>query len=126
MGLDTARRSSRSPNRPGDLVSDITPGSNNLAWRVTVLEREMERLKAGQPDVVAERVGTISQRITELKAEVRDDIEELRTELRERDARQTAEIATQRRIMVVTFLIPFSLIAIGVALSYLLGGPVTH
>jgi CHASE3 domain sensor protein len=107
-------------------VSDITPGSNNLAWRVTVLEREMERLKAGQPDVVAERVGTISQRITELKAEVREDIEELRTELRERDARQTAEIATQRRIMVVTFLIPFSLIAIGVALSYLLGGPVTH
>ena len=126
MGLDTARRSSWSPNRPGDLVSDITPGSNNLAWRVTVLEREMERLKAGQPDVVAERVGTISQRITELKAEVREDIEELRTELRERDTRQTAEIATQRRIMVVTFLIPFSLIAIGVALSYLLGGPVTH
>jgi chemotaxis response regulator CheB len=104
-------------------VSDITPGSNNLAWRVTVLEREMERLKAGQPDVVAERVGTISQRITELKAEVREDIEELRTELRERDARQTAEIATQRRIMVVTFLIPVSLIAIGVELSYLLGGP---
>jgi hypothetical protein len=61
-----------------------------------------------------------------LRAGVGEDYEERRTELRERDARQTAEIATQRRIMVVTFLIPFSLIAIGVALSYLLGGPVTH
>jgi hypothetical protein len=50
-------------------VSDPSP-TNNLAWRVRVLEREVERLKEGKPDVIAERVTNLSQEVHELRGEI--------------------------------------------------------
>jgi uncharacterized small protein (DUF1192 family) len=83
-------------------VSDVEP-RNNLSWRITVLEREVERLKAGQPDVVAERVGMLSLRIGELKAEVNEDMTSLRGEMRERDEARERQIRAFQRIFITVF-----------------------
>lgn len=95
-------------------MSDTSP-SNNLSWRVTVLEREVDRLKEGKPDVVAERVTRLSADIENLRRDVNEDFRELREEeikgLRE-------ELATQRRILIGAFIS----IATGLILAYVLGG----
>lgn len=80
-----------------------TDPRNNLSWRVTVLERELERLKAGQPDVVAERVATLSARVSDLKRELNEDMAALRTEMRERDETAAKAVRDFRRIFVTVF-----------------------
>lgn len=77
--------------------------TNSLPWRVTVLEREVERLKAGQPDVVAERVGMLSLRLSELKAEINDDMRALREQIKNGDEAQAEQIRAFRRIFVGVF-----------------------
>lgn len=97
-------------------MSEIEP-RNNLSWRITLLEREVERLKAHQPDVVAERVGMLSLRVAELKAEINEDLGALRIEMRERDDRQavaTVEQARSLRDFRRTFTVVFS--GVGIAL----------
>lgn len=83
-------------------MTEVEP-RNNLSWRVTVLERELERLKAGQPDVVAERVGMLSLRIGELKSEVNEDMGAMREEMRERDDARKKQIQSFQRIFVSVF-----------------------
>lgn len=90
-------------------VSDITP-SNNLSWRVTVLEREVQSIKDGKPDVVADRVARMAADVEGLRREVHEDMGALRDEL-----------ATQRKIL-IGFFVSFALLAVGIALSYILGG----
>lgn len=63
-------------------MSSIEP-SNSLSWRVTVLEREVERLKEGKPEVVAERVGMLALRVTELKLEIEKDMAGLRDQIKD-------------------------------------------
>lgn len=82
-------------------MSDIP--ANSLAWRVTVLEREVERLKAGQPEVVSERVGMLSLRVAELKAEINEDMAALRAQIRTGDEAQAEQIRAFRRIFVGVF-----------------------
>ena len=81
---------------------DVEP-RNNLSWRVTVAERDIEQLKAGQPAVVAERVGMMSLRLAELKTEIADDMGALRNEMRERDSAREKQIRGFQRIFVTVF-----------------------
>lgn len=95
-------------------MSDVEP-RNNLAWRVTVLEREMERIREGRPDVIAERVTRLSADIENLRRDVNDDIRELRDD----DIRGLRdELAIQRRILLGAFIT----IATGLIIAYVLGG----
>ena len=87
-------------------MSDLEP-RNSLAWRVSTLERDLERLKEGKPEVIAERVGMLSLRVSELKIELEKDMEALSTEL-----------ATQRRILIGSFVS----LALGLITAYVLGG----
>ena len=95
-------------------MTDTNP-SNNLSWRVTVLEREVDRLKAGQPDVVAERVTSLSGRITDLRLEMREDMARLKEQL---DDLKT-ERKSDRRVL-IGFLVSVALVALGLALTNLL------
>jgi hypothetical protein len=90
-------------------MTETQPG-NNLSWRVTVLERQVERLQEGKPDVVAERVSRMASDVSDLRRELHDDVQALRDEL-----------ATQRRIL-IGFFVSFALLAVGIALSYILSG----
>ena len=98
-------------------MSDIPPHGNNLAWRLTVLEREVERIKAGQPDVVAERVSVLSVRISDLRVEVREDMAGLKDQLD--DLR--LERRSDRRVL-IGFLVSVALVALGLALTNLFAG----
>lgn len=80
-----------------------TDPRNNLSWRITVLEREMEKLKEGKPDVVAERVGMLSLRFSELKAEIETDMAGLREQIRIGDEAQAKQIKDFRRVFVGVF-----------------------
>lgn len=92
-------------------LSDVNP-TNNLSWRVTVLERQVQALQDGKPDVVADRVGRMAVDLQEHRRETHEEFVELRSEL-----------ATQRRIL-IGFFVSFALLAVGIALSYILtGGP---
>lgn len=94
-------------------MSDTEP-RNNLAWRVTVLEREMDRLKEGRPDVVADRVTRLSSDVAQLKREFHDELRELRDD----DIKGLKdELATQRRILIGAFIS----IATGLILAYVVG-----
>jgi hypothetical protein len=83
-------------------VGETTP-SNNLSWRVTVLERQVQSLQEGKPDVVAERVGMLSQRVTELRLEISEDMTALREEARGRDHDRERQIRGFQRIFVGVF-----------------------
>jgi hypothetical protein len=61
-------------------VTDTEP-RNNLAWRVSVLEAEMKAIKDGKPDVVADRVAQLSERVNNLRLDMNTDMTELRHEL---------------------------------------------
>lgn len=80
---------------------------NNLSWRVTVLERELERLRGLNLDVnaatFAERITTLTQRVAELRAELVVDVSSLRTEMRERDEARASQIRGFQRIFVAVF-----------------------
>jgi len=95
-------------------VTDTDP-RNNLSWRVTVLERDVDRLKEGKPDVIAERVTRLSGDIENLRRDVNDDFRSLREEeikgLRD-------ELATQRRILIGSFIS----IATALLIAYAVGG----
>jgi ABC-type nitrate/sulfonate/bicarbonate transport system permease component len=99
MGLGTARGSSRRARGSSDLLSTPASPSNNLFWRVTVLEKEMERMKEAKPEVVADRVTRIAEDITAIKS----------------------ELATQRRILVGAFIS----IAVGLIIAIAVSSPVT-
>lgn len=79
-------------------MSDIEP-RNGLAWRVGVLEREVQRLQDGKPDVVAERVERLFE---EMKA------------LRE-------ELSSQRKIL-IGFFASFAGVAVLIVVAYLVTG----
>jgi hypothetical protein len=72
-------------------VSDTTP-RNNLGWRVTVLERQIQALQEGKPDVIAERVGMMALRLAEIQVE-----------MRERDSARERQIRGFQRIFVGVF-----------------------
>lgn len=80
---------------------------NNLSWRVTVMERELERLKELKLDVSAatfsERVGMLSIRVSELKAEINEDMGSLKAEMRERDENRRKQIQGFQRIFIGVF-----------------------
>lgn len=94
---------------------------NNLSWRVTVLEREVQGLKDGQPAVVADRVSRLATEIDSLRRDVNEDLVALKIELRERDKKQSEERAVDRKIL-IGFFVSVALIGIGVALSFVLSG----
>jgi len=60
-----------------------TPNPNNILWRVGRLEEEVRSLQAGKPEVIAERVGMLSLRVTELRTEIVDDMEALRDQIKD-------------------------------------------
>lgn len=47
-----------------------TEPAGNLTWRVMALEREVERLKEGKPEVIADRVRALGEEIHELRLEL--------------------------------------------------------
>lgn len=55
---------------------------SDLEWRLTKLEEDVRDLKRGQPDVIAERVQTLSRRVDELKKEVNEDVADLRSDVK--------------------------------------------
>jgi hypothetical protein len=81
---------------------------------VTVLEREVERLKSGQPDVVAERVTTLSGRITDLRLEMREDMSGLKEQLDDLRRDRSGD-----RKVLIGFLVSVALVALGLALTNL-------
>ena len=91
---------------------------NNLSWRVTVLEREMERLKEGKPDVVAEQVRNLRDDFVALRQEMRQGDAKILEAVEKGDAKNSEENASQRRIV-----IGFSTaIAIGLITVYVTSG----
>lgn len=117
MGLADIRTPPRSHRRPGAPVTDPGTPGNNLNWRVTVLERTVERLEGGKSDaaVVADRVTRLSGDIEKSRQEFHSEIRELRDD----DIRSLREeLATQRRILIGAFIS----IATGLILAYVLGG----
>lgn len=80
---------------------------NNLSWRVTVIERELERLKELKLDVhvatFSERIGMLSLRVGELRGEFADDMGKLRAEMRERDDARKDQIRGFQRIFIGVF-----------------------
>jgi hypothetical protein len=70
---------------------------------VAVLERQMTGLQEGKPDVIAERVGMMSLRLSELKAEFAEDMGAMRAEMRERDGAREKQIRGFQRIFVAVF-----------------------
>lgn len=83
-------------------MSETEP-RNNLSWRVAQLEKKVDTLEAGQPAVMAERVGTLSRRMGELRDEVREDMSTMRSEMRERDEAREKQIRGFQRIFVAVF-----------------------
>lgn len=77
--------------------------TTSLVWRVTVLEREVQSIKAGRPEVVADRVENLALRVTELKNEINEDMTALRSEMRERDGNRERQIRGFQRIFVAVF-----------------------
>lgn len=97
-------------------------GSNSLQFRLTLLERELERLKELKLDVLSERVGVLSLRITELRAEFVEDYGDLRKEIRERDDARAAQIRGFQRIFVTVFTGVGIAVAVAVIAQLLSGG----
>lgn len=83
-------------------MSDTEP-RNNLSWRVTVLERQVQTLQDGKPDVVAERVGTLSTRMNDMRAEFKEEINELRHAMVAGDNKHADGMKNLTRIMVGFF-----------------------
>jgi hypothetical protein len=81
--------------------------TNSVSYRLKRLEEDVQDLKAGQPAVIAERVRMLSLRVAELKTEIQGDMEELR-----------GELATQRKILIGSFVS----LALGLITAYVLGG----
>lgn len=88
-------------------MSEAEP-RNNLAWRVSVLEREVAALKEGKPDVIAERVATLTRALADHKQEVHDDVADLRE-----------DVKSVRRIL-LGFFSGLTIVVIGAVLAYLL------
>lgn len=84
-------------------MSDPGAPGNNLSWRVRELERRLDKLESGDPSVVAERVGVVSLRLSELKVEFSSDLNELRDEMRSRDDARRRQIQGFQRIFVSVF-----------------------
>lgn len=89
-------------------MSETEP-RNNLAWRVSVLEREVDALKQGKPDVIAERVTTLTRALAEHKREVHEDVNDLRDDVR-----------SVRRIL-LGFLSGSTIVVLGAVLAFVLG-----
>lgn len=88
----------------------MTDPSNSVSVRLLRLEEDVRELQRGQPAVIAERVTRLSADIENLRRDMNEDIDGLRSEL-----------ASQRKIL-IGFFVSFALLAIGIALSYLLTG----
>jgi len=105
-----------------DRMSDTEP-RNNLSWRVTVLERQVQTLQDGKPDVVAERVGTLSGRMNDMRSEFKEEIHDLRKSMIEGDNKHADAIKNMNRIMVGFFTALGVAIAAAVISVILTGGP---
>lgn len=68
-----------------------------------MLERQVQDLQAGKPDVVAERVGMMSLKLAELKGEFAKDMNGLHEEMRERDGARERQIRGFQRIFIGVF-----------------------
>lgn len=103
-------------DKPGPMTE--TSPRNNLAWRVSVLEREVQSLKDGRPDVVADRVKRLASDVEGLRREMHEELRDLRDDdikgLRD-------EMKTLRQIL-IGFFVSFALVALGIAVTYILAG----
>lgn len=97
-------------------MSEIEP-RNNLSWRVTVVEREIERLKDQKPEVIADRVSRLADDVRDLRHHMDNAFEDLRDEIKSGDAANTDELGTQRKILIGAWVS----IATGLILAYVLG-----
>lgn len=93
-------------------------GSNNLSWRVSTLEREVRDLKAGRPDVVADRVDRLSRELGELRKHVDKRFDDLERDLEQGDKANRDDLETQKRILIGAWVT----IATGLVVAFLLGG----
>lgn len=84
-------------------MSAAEPPTNSLSWRVTVLERDVEKLKAAEPAVVSERVSRLLEAMRELKAEIASDMAALQKAMEKGDETQSKQIKDFRRIFVGVF-----------------------
>lgn len=99
-------------------VSTESP-RNNLAWRVSVLEREVSTLKEGKPDVIAERVATLTRAFADHKREVHDDINNVRAENTKSNGEVRDDLKGVRRIL-LGFLSGVTLVVLAAVLTIVL------
>jgi predicted nucleic acid-binding Zn-ribbon protein len=96
-------------------MTDPGAGNNNLNFRVSQLERRLDKLEDGKPDVVSERVARLSVDVVELRHEFQNELKELREDdlstLRQ-------ELASVRRILIGAFIS----IATALIIAYVVGG----
>ena len=94
-------------------MSETGQGRNDIPWRVSVLEREVERIKEGQPQVVAFQVAQLAKQVEQLEREINGDMEALRRQITAGDESQAKQIRDFRRIFVGVF----SALGVGVGLA---------
>lgn len=93
-------------------------GGNNLSWRVATLEREVNELKKGKPDVVAERVDRLSRDVADLRTHLDGELREMRDAIEKGDKENADGLEAQRRILIGAWIT----LATGLILAYVLGG----
>lgn len=102
-------------------MSETEP-RNNLAWRVTVLEREVGELKQGQPQVVAFQVAQLARQVEQLELEVKQDMAALRSQIYMGDETQAKQIRDFRRIFVGAFSAVGAGVVVAIVALILTGG----
>lgn len=90
---------------------------NNIGIRVSILEREVERLKEGRPDVVADRVTRLSSELSDLRRHVDKRFDDIATELEKGDRANRDDLESQKRILIGAWVT----IATGLIVAYVLG-----
>ena len=90
---------------------------NNVEWRVANLEREVNELKRGRPDVVADRVQRLSEDLADLRRHLDTEIRETRESIERGDRENAGGLESQRRILIGAWVT----IATGLIVAYALG-----
>lgn len=95
------------PRPEPDRSSDV---SGETSWQLKLLERRVDKLEDGKPDVIAERVTVLSRDIDGLRGDLNEEMRSLRSEL-----------AWMRRIFVGAFVS----VAVTLVIAYVVGGAPT-
>ena len=90
---------------------------NGVLYRLSRLEEEVKELRTIRPEVIAERVGMLSQRVTEFRLEFEKDMQTFAVELKS----QREELGSQRKIL-ISFFASFALVAILIVIAYVATG----